>query len=106
MISTDASRMDMSALMAHDVWLAPIQVILGVALLINNLGVSAVVGLGVLLLAFPLQFFIVRVMFRARLRGVKITDGRVRLTGEVLQGIRLIKYYAWEVRQAGSRSTN
>lgn len=27
---------------------------------------------------------------------VKITDQRVRLTTEVLSGIRLIKYYAWE----------
>ena len=35
-------------------------------------------------------------MFRARFGGVKITDRRVRLTTEVLQGIRLIKFYAWE----------
>ncbi|KAH8110166.1 multidrug resistance-associated ABC transporter [Phellopilus nigrolimitatus] len=46
-------------------------------------------GLGV-------QFALVRVMFGARLSGVKITDRRVRLTTEVLQGIRLIKFYAWE----------
>ena len=29
-------------------------------------------------------------------KGVKITDQRVRLTTEVLQGIRLIKVYGWE----------
>lgn len=35
-------------------------------------------------------------MFRARRSGVQVTDRRVRLTTEVLQGIRLIKFYAWE----------
>jgi len=35
-------------------------------------------------------------MFTQREKGVKITDKRVRLTTEVLQGIRLIKFYAWE----------
>jgi ATP-binding cassette subfamily C (CFTR/MRP) protein 1 len=35
-------------------------------------------------------------MFTQRKKGVKITDKRVRLTTEVLQGIRLIKLYAWE----------
>ena len=32
---------------------------------------------------------------------VGITDQRVRLTTEVLQGIRLIKYYAWESFDTG-----
>ncbi|THH01938.1 hypothetical protein EW145_g6827, partial [Phellinidium pouzarii] len=74
------------------IWISPIQIIIGIALLIDNLGYSALV----LLLGFPFQFILVRVMFKARLSGVQITDRRVRLTTEVLQGIRLIKFYAWE----------
>ncbi|TFK62549.1 P-loop containing nucleoside triphosphate hydrolase protein, partial [Pluteus cervinus] len=35
-------------------------------------------------------------MFKQRAKGVKITDTRVRLITEILQGIRLIKFYAWE----------
>ncbi|KAJ7607370.1 multidrug resistance-associated ABC transporter [Roridomyces roridus] len=95
-ISTDAARLDRFCYFSHNVWDAPIQIIIGVALLINNLGYSALVGLGVLILGFPLQFVLVRVMFAQRIKGVKITDTRVRLSNEVLQGIRLIKYYAWE----------
>jgi ATP-binding cassette subfamily C (CFTR/MRP) protein 1 len=37
-----------------------------------------------------------RFMFGQRTKGVAITDTRVQLLSEVLQGIRLIKYYAWE----------
>lgn len=50
----------------------------------------------VLVFGFPIQFYLVRIMFSERRKGVGITDQRVRLTTEVLQGIRLLKFYAWE----------
>lgn len=86
------------------------------------MGYSALVGLAVLVLGFPVQFLLVKMMFAQRKKGVVLTDQRVRLTTEVrrptfftrmmssaviqvLQGIRLIKYYAWEqfyVHQIGT----
>ncbi|OCH88007.1 multidrug resistance-associated ABC transporter [Obba rivulosa] len=96
MISTDATRLDRQSAFAHNLWVAPIQIAIGIGLLIANLGYSALVGLGVLLLGFPLQLVLVRVMFNQRKKGVVFTDQRVRLVTEVLSGIRLIKLYAWE----------
>ncbi|KAJ7100917.1 multidrug resistance-associated ABC transporter [Mycena belliarum] len=95
-ISTDATRLQSFATYGHMMWVSPIQIVVGIALLIANLGYSALVGLGVLILGFPLQAVLVQIMFSQRNEGVKITDKRVRLSTEVLQGIRLIKYYAWE----------
>ena len=54
------------------------------------------VGLGVLILGLPLQIVLVTIMFKQRAKGVKYTDKRIRLTTEVLQGIRLIKFFSWE----------
>ncbi|KAJ3720533.1 multidrug resistance-associated ABC transporter [Lentinula raphanica] len=96
MISTDATRLDTFSANVHNLWVSPIQIVIGVGLLIGNLGYSALVGLGVLLLGFPLQIICLRIMFVNRRKGVKVTDSRVRLTTEVLSGIRLIKAYAWE----------
>ncbi|KAJ7591654.1 multidrug resistance-associated ABC transporter [Mycena floridula] len=96
MISADATRFDRVAFFIHNVWVAPIQIIIGIGLLIGNLGYSALVGLAVLLLGFPIQMILVKIMFKQRRKAVRITDSRVRLTTEVLQGIRLLKYYAWE----------
>ncbi|KAJ3537700.1 hypothetical protein NM688_g6639 [Phlebia brevispora] len=96
MISTDATRLDRSAAFIHNIWVAPIQIVIGIGLLLGNMGYSALVGLGVLVLGFPIQFVLIKMMFAQRKKGVVITDQRVRLTTEVLQGIRLIKYYAWE----------
>ncbi|KAJ7832830.1 multidrug resistance-associated ABC transporter [Mycena leptocephala] len=81
-ISTDSVRLDRFAMFGHNIWVSPIQIIIGVGLLIGNLGYSALVGLGVLLLGFPLQMLLVRVMFAQRKKGVKITDTRVRLSNE------------------------
>lgn len=105
MISTDTARLDRFSAFAHNMWVGPIQIAIGIALLIVNLGYSALVGLGVLILGFPIQFILVRMMFAQRKKGVKITDQRVRLTTEVLQGIRLIKFYAWEAFYMGQIAT-
>ncbi|KAI0071668.1 multidrug resistance-associated ABC transporter [Panus rudis PR-1116 ss-1] len=96
MISADAARLDRVCAQIHNLWVAPIQIAIGIGLLIGNLGPSALVGFGVLVLSFPVQLVLVRTMFQQRKKGVVITDSRVRLTTEVLQGIRLIKFYAWE----------
>ncbi|KAG6856149.1 hypothetical protein H0H87_007054 [Tephrocybe sp. NHM501043] len=77
-------------------WVSPIQMIIGIGLLIGNLGYSALVGLAVMIFGIPFQAILVLIMFKQRDKGVKITDNRVQLTTEVLQGIRLIKMYAWE----------
>ncbi|KAI0717423.1 multidrug resistance-associated ABC transporter [Cerioporus squamosus] len=96
MISTDSARLDRNSYAIHNLWVAPIQIALGIGLLIRNLGVSALVGLGVLVLAFPIQVMLAKVMLSQRKKGVVFTDQRVRASTEVLSGIRLIKYYAWE----------
>ena len=60
--------------------------------------------LQVLIFGFPIQFVLVKIMFTQRRKGLRFTDKRVRIITEVLQGIRLIKIYAWEafyVQQIG-----
>ncbi|KIJ49226.1 hypothetical protein M422DRAFT_225864 [Sphaerobolus stellatus SS14] len=97
LISTDATRLDLASALVHNLWINPIQISIGIGLLIGNLKVSALVGLAVLLVGFPIQGLLVKVMITQRKKGVGITDQRVRVTTEVLQGIRLIKLYAWEM---------
>ncbi|KAL4258198.1 ATP-binding cassette transporter C, partial [Pleurotus pulmonarius] len=97
MISTDASRLDRFSIYVHSLWVSPIQIILGIGLLLGNLGYSALVGLGVLILGLPIQIILVQVLYRQRKKGVKFTDTRLRLTTEVLQGVRLLKAYGWEM---------
>lgn len=96
MISADATRLERNTYYAHQLWVSPIQIAIALALLIKTLGYSALVGLGVFLLGFPLQVVCGTTMFKQRLKGVALTDKRVRVVTEVLQGIRLIKFFGWE----------
>lgn len=75
---------------------SPIQIILGLALIIHNLGYSALVAVGVLVFAVPLQAVIVQRMIGARRGAVNLTDKRVRLTQEILQGMKLIALFGWQ----------
>lgn len=64
---------------------------------IVNLGVSALVGVAVLCVSLPIQAIMIRRMVNARRKSVRLTDKRVRLLHEILQGIRLLVFF---VRQA------
>jgi ATP-binding cassette, subfamily C (CFTR/MRP), member 1 len=44
----------------------------------------------------PFLGILFKIMYDQRVKGVKITDARIRLITEVLQGVRLIKFYGWE----------
>ncbi|CAG7855058.1 Canalicular multispecific organic anion transporter 1 AltName: Full=ATP-binding cassette sub-family C member 2 [Serendipita indica DSM 11827] len=96
MLSTDTTRLDFALGFCHSLWISPLMIILALGLLIGNLGYSALVSVGVLLLGFPAQGIVVKFLFNARKDGIVITDSRVRLLQEIIQGIRLVKIYAWE----------
>ncbi|TFK19762.1 cadmium ion transporter [Coprinopsis marcescibilis] len=96
MISTDGTNLEQFTAFAHSLWVSPIQLILGFGLLIGTLGYSALVGLGVIVFSFPIQMIFVKIFFAQRNKCIKITDKRVQLTTEVLNGIRMIKFYGWE----------
>lgn len=96
MISADATRLERNTYNAHQLWVSPIQIAICLALLIKTLGYSALVGLGVFIIGFPIQVACAIVMFQQRSKGVVLTDKRVRTVTEVLQGIRLIKFFGWE----------
>ncbi|KAK0453030.1 multidrug resistance-associated ABC transporter [Armillaria borealis] len=83
MISADASRLDRVCMYIHNLWVAPIQIVIVVGLLFNNLGYSALVGFGILIFSFPMQVFVGRIMVELRKKSVKITDASVRGTTEV-----------------------
>ncbi|CAE6373370.1 unnamed protein product [Rhizoctonia solani] len=96
MISTDCVRLDEAIGYFHIIWTGPLEIIIGIALLIHNLGYSALVGLGVLIIGIPVQAIIIFRMVKIRYATVQLTDKRVRLLQEILQGIRLLILFGWQ----------
>lgn len=92
-ISTDVSRIDFCAGFFHMSWTAPIQLIVIIVILLVNLGVSSLAGIGFLLVAIYPQGLVMKSMFNYRKKAMVWTDKRVKLIQELLGGMRIIKFF-------------
>jgi ABC-type multidrug transport system fused ATPase/permease subunit len=112
-ISTDVSRIDFCAGFFHvvsfqyvtrgarhtdpsKVWASPIQLILCLILLLINLGPSALAGFAFFVIATPVQTWVMKRLFALRRNSMVWTDKRAKLLQELLGGMKVIKYFAWE----------
>ena len=96
LISSDAERVWNGVLYMNWIWAGPIMVILAMALLIWEAGWAAVAAFAAMIIIAVFQSYIGVQIGVARKKQVKFTDERTKLINEVLQGIRIIKFYAWE----------
>lgn len=95
--SNDASKLYKLPQYLHMLWSAPFQILMVMAMLIRVLHlVPSLVGLAVTVALIPLSSLVARALGRIRKRIVKLTDARVKLSSEVILGIKAIKLYAWE----------
>ncbi|MCJ1469079.1 hypothetical protein MMC07_007712 [Pseudocyphellaria aurata] len=91
---------DISAYL-HFLWInAPVLLIICIILLYRILGYSSFASIGLMILVMPINFFIARGFARRQKIIMAATDARIHTTNEVLQNIRIIKYFAWERRFA------
>lgn len=96
LMSTDTYRIDQASSMFHMVWASPISILLTLILLLVNITYSALAGFALLVIAMPLLGRAIKSLFKRRKAISKVTDQRVGLTQEILQGVRFVKYFGWE----------
>ncbi|KAK6706629.1 ABC transporter 7 [Fusarium graminearum] len=77
---------------------APTQLIVAVVLLWQVMGLSAIPGIVVMIFLLPINYGLARGFTITSKRILAATDKRTNVTNEVLQNIRIIKYFAWEQR--------
>jgi ABC-type bacteriocin/lantibiotic exporter with double-glycine peptidase domain len=65
-------------------------------LLLINLGPSALAGFGFFVLMTPLQTYVMKRLFAVRKKSMFWTDKRAKLLQELLGGMKIIKFFAWE----------
>ena len=74
-----------------------IQFVVICIILIVQLGYSALPGIAFLLVATPAQATIMKKLFMLRKRSMVWTDKRAKLLQEILGGMRIVKFMAWEI---------
>ncbi|KAJ5070817.1 abc transporter atp-binding protein/permease vmr1-related [Anaeramoeba ignava] len=96
LMSSDVTKVQEITFAFHFLWSAPVQVIVCLGLLINLLGASSLVGFGILVLSFPINGVIFKKFTKKNILLMMQSDSRIKIINELLQGIRVIKFYAWE----------
>lgn len=76
----------------------PVQILVAVALLYSAQGFSAFSGIGLMTVMVPLNSQIAQRFGAIQMKVTDLSDGRIRSTIEMIRGIRVIKFFAWESR--------
>lgn len=78
-------------------WSAPLQIIVSIALLWQYLGVASLAGLATMIIFIPLNIFLSSRAKILQVQKLKLQDSRIKLTNEILNGIKVLKLYGWEL---------
>ena len=92
----DTNRMEQVAGTIHVVWDGLLQIFGYTGLLLYFLGPSVFAGIAAMLVIIPLNAVFLKRLSSLRVENLKYTDARVKLTNEILTGVRAIKSYNWE----------
>ncbi len=96
-VANDLNVFERSGLFFTHVITGIVGLIGGTALVWIFFNTTVLLGIGFMLFTLPLSKFITNFSVKPRQKLNTITDSRVKMTKEVLEGIRLPKMYTWEL---------
>ncbi|GMH35949.1 hypothetical protein BSKO_03817 [Bryopsis sp. KO-2023] len=95
--SNDASKLWGMPSYLHVLWSGPFQILTVMGMLVRIIGwLPAFAGLMVTVALIPMNAFAGKFIAKYRKEKMLRTDSRVKLTTEIITGIKAIKLYAWE----------
>uniref|UniRef100_UPI00358E78F9 ATP-binding cassette sub-family C member 2-like isoform X2 n=1 Tax=Myxine glutinosa TaxID=7769 RepID=UPI00358E78F9 len=96
LMSTDAQRFMDVAANIQLIWSSPLQIILALIFLWIELGPSVLAGLAVMILLIPINALLANKSRGFQVKNMEIKDERIKMMNEILNGIKILKLYAWE----------
>lgn len=96
LMSADAQRFNDVTNFIHLLWSCPLQIALSIAFLWIELGPSVLSGLLVMVLMVPINGWLATKSRQFQMQNMKFKDSRMKIVNDLLNGIKILKYYAWE----------
>lgn len=96
LMAVDAQRFFELVSYVHVLWSGPLVIGIAIWLLWRQLGVAVVAGLVVMILMIPLSGIIAAKLRDLQIVQMKVKDERVKSMNEILNGMKVLKLYAWE----------
>ncbi|GMK54458.1 hypothetical protein CspeluHIS016_0110440 [Cutaneotrichosporon spelunceum] len=95
LMSTDANMVAGVFAMAYYLYSTPIEIVVASVFLYQLLGWSAFAGIGVLIIATPINSYLSKKAMRIQKDLLKARDKRMTVMSELISGISFIKFFAW-----------
>ena len=92
----DAQKMADALPYMHLLWQGPVQLAVATYMLYHFMGPAGLAGLGVMIVSMPLNTWLGKQTAKFTKVTMAARDRRVKFTNELLQGMKIIKYFAWE----------
>ncbi|KAL0964216.1 hypothetical protein UPYG_G00320960 [Umbra pygmaea] len=96
LMSADAQRFNDVTNFIHLLWSCPLQIGLAIAFLWIELGPAVLAGLAVMVLMVPINGVLATKSRTLQVKNMKYKDKRMKIMNEMLNGIKILKLYAWE----------
>ena len=96
-MAVDTQRIIEFIQVANLLWSAPLQVIASIYLLWQQLGISTLAGLIVLVLLVPFNTFTSVKIRHYQTKLMRHKDKRTKFMNDILNSIKVLKLYAWEI---------
>ncbi|KAG0671988.1 ATP-binding cassette transporter yor1 [Maudiozyma exigua] len=95
-ITTDLARIEFALSFQPFLVGFPAIFAIAIVLLIVNLGAIALVGIGLFIVILLVTMIVFKTIIKYRVTANKFTDARVGKMREILNNMKMVKYYAWE----------
>ncbi|XP_046561778.1 multidrug resistance-associated protein 1-like [Haliotis rubra] len=96
LMSVDVEHIQTITVWIWAVWAIPLNVAIALYLLYQSLGASMFAGMAVLLVLLPVNVVAVFMLRKYQAELMQYKDKRMKIMNEVLNGIKILKLYAWE----------
>ena len=95
--SNDLNSFENNLPMVFYLLVSPFLTVISLSFLWEEFGVSAIPGIILILATWPYQVFLSKIANKHTSQKNNATDERIKLTNEMVEGIRLLKMYSWDV---------
>ena len=96
LMSIDSQKFMELSLYANLIWTCPLQIALSMYFLWDILGPSCLAGFAVMALMIPLNTVVGKKLKKYQFEQMRCKDKRTKLMDEILNGMKVLKLYAWE----------
>ncbi|XP_055943743.1 multidrug resistance-associated protein 1-like [Argiope bruennichi] len=101
LLTVDVKRVQWFIMQFAALLIAPFKIALIIYVMWQYIGVSTLAGVVVIGVLFPFSYYVSRIGWKYNDKQMEVKDFRLKLMNEILNGIKILKLYAWEIPFAG-----